>query len=101
MLTNNVILIKHVDCKQHRFDYIFGYCKIIIKLIGLMLIKYSAIYNNILLCLGTIEIVKQENLAYSNQKPSCATRLASRMVFLWLVKPECLSGQANETEKNL
>jgi len=82
MLTNNVILIKHVDCKQHRFDYRFGYCKIIIKLIGLMLIKYSAIYNNILLCLGTIEIVKQENLAYSNQKPSCATRLASRTVFL-------------------
>jgi len=39
-----------------------------------MLIKYSAIYNNILLCLGTIEIVKQENLAYSNQKPSCATQ---------------------------
>ena len=64
-----------------------------------MLIKYSAIYNNILLCLGTIEIVKQENVAYNNQKPGCATRLASRIVFLYLVKPECLSGQANKTEK--
>jgi len=66
-----------------------------------MLIKYSTIYKNILLCLGTIEIVKQENVAYSNQKPSCATRLASRIVFLELVKPECLSGQADETEKKL